>query len=208
MKFSEKVPWLGRRYQPLEQDEHHERGSFSDSASEGKELALTIPAARLSKVFVYWNIVFFCLSSLMFTWSILRSYGLGSTDDHHKRAWRTVNAPCELRVIETNGMQYLICPAPIIDAIDLPLKMQQMKGSVVNVDNDVLRRPPSHEVDEAWAQFDHQVSWVSAQDLIDMGKDPSVNVKIPLEYGLGDDAYAVETDVGFSFWATKKATAD
>ena len=71
-----------------------------------------------------------------------------------------------------------------------------MKGSVVNIDDDVLRRPPSDEVDKAWEDIiDHEVSWVTSSDLIKLGKDPSVNVKIPLEYGVGDDAYAVETDM-------------
>jgi hypothetical protein len=74
--------------------------------------------------------------------------------------------------------------------------MQEMKGSVVNVDDDLLRQPPSPAVDAAWEKLvDHEVSWVSSQDLLDMGKDPSVTVKIPREYGAGDDAYAVETDV-------------
>ena len=70
-----------------------------------------------------------------------------------------------------------------------------MKGSVVNVDDEILRHSPSPEVDAAWEKMvDHEVSWVSAADLISMGKDPSVTVKIPPRYGAGDDAYAVETD--------------
>ena len=71
-----------------------------------------------------------------------------------------------------------------------------MKGSVVNVDDDVLRRSPSDEVDQAWNKIVyHEVSWVSSADLIKLGKDPSVSVKIPEEYGIGDDAYAIETDM-------------
>ena len=95
MGYLEKSPWAGQRYQPLVQDESDRDTAFSDSSSELKAVDFRKSTSQMSKVYVYWNIVFFCLSSLMLIWSVLSSYGFGSTLDDRKRAWRIVSAPCE-----------------------------------------------------------------------------------------------------------------
>lgn len=70
-----------------------------------------------------------------------------------------------------------------------------MRGEFAPND-DVFRQPPSPEVDAAW----HNISWygqshVRREDIVRIGKDPETAVKFPPEFGFGDDAYAIETDL-------------
>lgn len=74
--------------------------------------------------------------------------------------------------------------------------MTRMKGPFLDEDHDILRQAPSPEVDAAWENLtDHGLAYVSSQDIINMGKDPAVVAHFGPEFGLGDDAYGVETDI-------------
>lgn len=71
-----------------------------------------------------------------------------------------------------------------------------MKGTFLNEDHDILRQKPSPEVDAAWENLtDHGITYVSSSDIMKMGKDPAVVANFGPEFGLGPDAYAVETDI-------------
>ena len=87
-------------------------------------------------------------------------------------------------------------PAPVFDAIDLNMSIATIHGS--HDSPSVFKGPPSAEIDAAWdhVTMDGREGYlVSAADLIRSGKDPLVNLKAPLSWGGGPDAYIVEINV-------------
>ena len=90
----------------------------------------------------------------------------------------------------------LILLAPLTSQINIPLSMTQMRGPFLDEDHDIYRQLPSPEVDAAWENLtDHGVAYVSSDDIVKMGKDPAVVARLGPEFGLGPDAYMVETDI-------------
>lgn len=64
-------------------------------------------------------------------------------------------------------------------------------------DASVARKRPSPEVDAVWDEWGlTRIFPITRQDIIKMGKDPSVVAKLEdKDWGLGDDAYAATLDV-------------
>lgn len=86
--------------------------------------------------------------------------------------------------------------APVIDYIRLPAATRQLRGEIEWIGGDIFRQPPSPDVDRAWDDFQSfGHAWVSSDDIIAVGKDPSTAVRFPLEQGFGPDAYPVSVDI-------------
>ncbi|KAG2421755.1 hypothetical protein HFD88_005731 [Aspergillus terreus] len=59
----------------------------------------------------------------------------------------------------------------------------------------LLRQPPSPEVDEEWDRLtDVGVMHVSRDDILELGKDPSITVQAPEDWGYGPDRHLVHLD--------------
>ncbi|KAL1597156.1 hypothetical protein SLS60_008738 [Paraconiothyrium brasiliense] len=88
--------------------------------------------------------------------------------------------------------------APLIDAVDLPLEVKTMNGTLYpNHHPSVARGPPSPEKDAVWNEWEiTRVYAITADQIRALGKDPTTATKLEDEvYGLGDDAYASTFDI-------------
>lgn len=85
--------------------------------------------------------------------------------------------------------------APIFDRLDIPYSTKQINGSLADEDDSVWRQPPSPEVDAAWERVS-RTGWhtITSADVIAIGKDPSLTVRAPRDWGFGDDAHIVQVD--------------
>lgn len=72
---------------------------------------------------------------------------------------------------------------------------ETFNAGVVDADEDVFNKPLSPEVTKAWSKLSYsRVLPVSSRYLRERGVDPAIGVKIPEEYGYGDDAYGASAD--------------
>ncbi|KAK0620810.1 hypothetical protein B0T14DRAFT_431761 [Immersiella caudata] len=87
--------------------------------------------------------------------------------------------------------------SPIFDLVDMHLAPATFNGALRD-NTSIWRMPPSPEVDAAWDRIsaeDMQIVTVSAEDVRRSGKDPSICVKAPESWGLGNDAYIAQVEV-------------
>ncbi|KAH8892214.1 hypothetical protein GQ53DRAFT_647441 [Thozetella sp. PMI_491] len=72
---------------------------------------------------------------------------------------------------------------------------EQIKTALINKNNEggssIYREPPSPEVDEAWRKLHKgdRLFVISEEEVRQMGKDPEVVIKAPLDWGYGEDQY-------------------
>jgi hypothetical protein len=60
-----------------------------------------------------------------------------------------------------------------------------VKGTLFNEDNELLRAPPSPEVDAAWDKIaDVGIISLSSAEVKRLGKDPGKAAKAPVEWGI------------------------
>ncbi|KAL5380569.1 hypothetical protein DPSP01_007633 [Paraphaeosphaeria sporulosa] len=88
--------------------------------------------------------------------------------------------------------------SPLLDAIDLPLEVKTVNGTLYpNHHPSVARGPPNPEKDAVWNEWEiTRVFAITADQIRGMGKDPTTATKLEDEiYGLGDDAYASTFDI-------------
>ncbi|TEY52546.1 hypothetical protein BOTCAL_0255g00110 [Botryotinia calthae] len=87
--------------------------------------------------------------------------------------------------------------SPILDAIDIPLSTWRLNGTFLERENEsIYRKPPSPEVDAAWARIETQNPIpLSRQDLLNQDKDPDMYAKFPESFGFGPDAFIGRIDV-------------
>jgi hypothetical protein len=89
--------------------------------------------------------------------------------------------------------------APILDRVEIPTYVKQTDGSLFESDHPSPYRngrKPDPKVNDAWEAFDNIRTFpISADDVRRLGKDPSLAVKFPEEYGLGPDAYVAQLDI-------------
>ncbi|KAK6536672.1 hypothetical protein TWF281_000893 [Arthrobotrys megalospora] len=86
--------------------------------------------------------------------------------------------------------------SPLLDVIDVPIKIEQINGSLFPGRNPpIFRLPPSPEVDEAWESVSHVAMFgISTQDVIKLGKDPSKTVRLPESLGFPPDTHLAQFD--------------
>jgi hypothetical protein len=87
--------------------------------------------------------------------------------------------------------------APLFDEIGVRLETVQVNGTLLNTHPPTIyRQDPLPEVDAAWERIANvRTVAVTKEDVIKLGKDPSISAKYPSDFGLGDDAYIAEVDV-------------
>jgi hypothetical protein len=62
---------------------------------------------------------------------------------------------------------------------------------------DLFHDLPFPALDDAWANITrYPYVWVTEDDLRKKGKDPSISVKVPEDWDLGDEVYLAQTDMG------------
>ena len=62
---------------------------------------------------------------------------------------------------------------------------------------DLFHDLPFQALDDAWANITkYAYVWVTEDDLRKKGKDPSISVKVPNEWNLGNEVYLAQTDMG------------
>ena len=73
----------------------------------------------------------------------------------------------------------------------------QVDGTLFTPDNpSIYRQKPSPEVDAAWEQLEYiRAIPISANDVMKLGKDPSLAARFPESMGFGADAYMAQIDV-------------
>ena len=88
-------------------------------------------------------------------------------------------------------------PSPILDQVHVELSTVRRNGSLLpDHPTSIYRQEPSHEVDMAWHKLGNiNPIPISAQDVRNIGYDPSIAAKWPEVYGLGEDAYVARLDV-------------
>lgn len=88
-------------------------------------------------------------------------------------------------------------PGPIATRIPLHITTTNIRGALFNDYNPPVpcRQPPSPEVDLAWDAITQlQDFGITAEQLLKMGKDPNIAVKIPADWGLGEDLFLAQLD--------------
>ncbi|KAK6351282.1 hypothetical protein TWF718_004447 [Orbilia javanica] len=114
--------------------------------------------------------------------------------------------------------------SPLLDVIDVPIRVEQINGSLFPGHNPpIFRLPPSPEVDAAWDYVSEgAIFTISAQDVIKLGKDPSQTVRVPASFGFPPDTHLAQLDsvhqihclnalrkaVFFEYYYGKKKTID
>lgn len=104
--------------------------------------------------------------------------------------------------------------APIFDRLEIPLVTKKMNATLLEPDPlPIYRRPPSPEVDEAWNRLANiKPIAISRQDVIQLGRDPSVAAKWPESFGFGSDAYIGRIDMFHQIhcldWLRREANFD
>ncbi|KAB8250684.1 hypothetical protein BDV35DRAFT_400548 [Aspergillus flavus] len=88
-------------------------------------------------------------------------------------------------------------PSPVLKGEDLSFSIRNMDATLFPDDNpSIFRQGPSPEVDRAWTVIsDTRPIALSREDVLSIGKDPAMAVKLSAEFGLGDDMYAGRIDV-------------
>ena len=87
--------------------------------------------------------------------------------------------------------------APVLDRVDIPTSPIQIDGALFTPDNpSIYRQEPSPEVDAAWVELELiRAIPISADDVVRLGKDPSIAARFPEDIGFGPDAYMAQIDV-------------
>ncbi|KAB8077224.1 hypothetical protein BDV29DRAFT_199194 [Aspergillus leporis] len=88
--------------------------------------------------------------------------------------------------------------APLFDRFDIPKTIQTPNGSLYDTyPPSILRIPKGDEADKEWFRIGTGVMpiIITSDEIRNLGKDPSVAVKIPEEHGYGNDAYIAQTEV-------------
>ena len=94
-------------------------------------------------------------------------------------------------------LKQISMPSPVLDQVHVELSTIRRNGSLLpDHPTSIYRQDPSHEVDMAWHRLGNiNPIPISAQDVRNIGYDPSIVAKWPEVYGLGDDAYVGRLDV-------------
>ncbi|KAF7532345.1 hypothetical protein G7054_g8011 [Neopestalotiopsis clavispora] len=83
--------------------------------------------------------------------------------------------------------------------IQLPTEEIQVEGDFGDDDNyrsSIYRQPPGPEVDQAWARIaNSEMIVIKTEEVIAIGKDPTLTVRAPEEWGFGPDAHLGVLDV-------------
>ncbi|EAU37218.1 predicted protein [Aspergillus terreus NIH2624] len=86
--------------------------------------------------------------------------------------------------------------SPILARLELPLHNYTVDGHLFDVTHNLLRQEPNPESNAEWdriAQLGPMV--MSREEVIKMNKDPEKVVKLPEDWGYGDDAYIWQTEM-------------
>ncbi|KAE8385345.1 hypothetical protein BDV23DRAFT_176292 [Aspergillus alliaceus] len=88
-------------------------------------------------------------------------------------------------------------PSPVLNGEDISFSNRRMDATLFPDDNpNIFRQEPSPEVDRAWSIIsDTRPIPISREDVLSIGKDPAMAVKLSPDFGLGDDVYAGRIDV-------------
>ncbi|KAL3417459.1 hypothetical protein PVAG01_11459 [Phlyctema vagabunda] len=84
---------------------------------------------------------------------------------------------------------------PIINS-NIPFEITQFTSAPLSSYNDsIYRQAPSSQVDAAWERLaDIGTHIISSSEVQKLGKDPSKAVKVPIDWGYGDDAHIATLD--------------
>ncbi|PLB38961.1 oxidase ustYa family protein [Aspergillus candidus] len=88
--------------------------------------------------------------------------------------------------------------APILERFDIPRVDRITNGSLYDSEPpSILRIPQGDEADDEWFRISSGVFpiLISAEEIRRLGKDPSLAVRVPDEFGFGPDAYLAQTEV-------------
>ena len=103
--------------------------------------------------------------------------------------------------LEIDRRKRLICsttPAPIFERFDIPRQELITNGSLYDgYPPSILRIPQGDEADAEWNRIGSHVFpiLIPAEEVRKLGKDPSLAVRVPDEFGFGPDAYLAQTEV-------------
>ncbi|KAF6833793.1 hypothetical protein CMUS01_06410 [Colletotrichum musicola] len=144
----------------------------------------------LSKVITALNLILFVIScGILF----VSSRWL----DDPVRLMKRVS-PYSMFSLPPREAETLTIEGPILDDVPIKLETVEVKGTLFNDYSPprIWRQPPSEEVDQAWEDMSRiEYFGVSGDALRKMGKDPTISVSIPEEWGVGRDKYLVEIDM-------------
>jgi len=162
-----------------------------------------VSKSRRSLLCLVWlNMVFFVISSTMFLMS-LQPRPIRYTDHIQEQLrnyhLKSVSMPCKLpsRSIVRRPCLTKTTLAPVLDDVDIGLSLHRMDATLLNREPPIIyRREPSKEVDKAWeALYDTRPIPLTREQVVAMGKDPASSVKIPSDWGHGNDSYFGRLDV-------------
>ncbi|KAM3426673.1 hypothetical protein MY4824_009866 [Beauveria thailandica] len=87
--------------------------------------------------------------------------------------------------------------APVLLGKDISVSTEWMDANLVATDPlSIFRQEPSPEVDVAWMKIsDTRPIPLTREDVLALGKDPAVSVRLSPEFGLGPEMYAGRIDV-------------
>jgi Mycotoxin biosynthesis protein UstYa len=85
--------------------------------------------------------------------------------------------------------------APIIKS-HIPFRLTQFTSAPLSsYNNSIYRQPPSPSVDAAWDRLaDIGTHIISSSEVLQLGKDPKKAVRVPRDWGYGDDAHIATID--------------
>ncbi|SPQ23037.1 457e02ec-0751-4628-9db1-f6dab1287fee [Thermothielavioides terrestris] len=88
-------------------------------------------------------------------------------------------------------------PSPLLDEADIRIIRKRINGTLLNTKPPIIyRQEPSHEVDRAWASlYDTRPIALTREQVLAIGKDPAEAVRIPPDWGRGNDSYFGRLDV-------------
>ncbi|KAH8150987.1 uncharacterized protein LAJ45_05170 [Morchella importuna] len=171
---------------PAYRDESAEHlvGEESSRSSSSEEFVVqekrsmsTILPGRKGRIFFFLNVGLFCVSLVVF----------GASYSYTYRMRNNVNNAL------LKGTNYY---SPLLNNVNIPLYDVRVNGSLLDMDGSIYRAPPSPEVDAAWNRVaDLRPTWITTEDVIKLGKDPSRTARYPDDFGLGPDKHIAELDV-------------
>ncbi|KAE8143841.1 hypothetical protein BDV38DRAFT_266966 [Aspergillus pseudotamarii] len=88
--------------------------------------------------------------------------------------------------------------APILERFDIPRVVLTTNGSLYDSKPpSIMRMPQGDEADAEWSRISSGVFPIlmSADEVRKLGKDPTLAVRVPDEFGYGPDAYLAQTEV-------------
>ncbi|KAK8044806.1 hypothetical protein PG993_004830 [Apiospora rasikravindrae] len=180
---------LGRVDDDLDSsDTGSSRGEGSGSAHEKTQRSLH--GAHVA-ILLTLNVALFIISIAFFA-ATLQSQNAkcgGVTEENARNGYlRPVSMFCSLSKS---------CTAPVLDETDIGIEKKRMDATLLQrVPPVIYREEPSRKVDEAWqALWDTRPIPLTAEHVRRMGKDPSEAVRIPSDWGYGEDAYFGRLDV-------------